>query len=419
MKHSSVRLNTPVEFVNVSSINPLISKCEIKVCYVGEEPNRNGSIITKEVATQMGGPLPGSPIVGYYNEKKEDFEEHNVDIELKDGEWQFKELTKPFGFVPTDAKVWFQKFMDDGINEREYLMTEGYLWTGQYPECQRVVEEGNNQSMELDEKTLKASWAKTDNHNCSIFIINEAIISKLCILGEDNEPCFEGASIQKIQFSLDFSTEYSAMVKELEDLLKGGSQEMDNIEEVVQEEVIEEEPVVVETEFAKDEEKEDEKEEELCPECGKPVAERTCKDEKKKYNLDEIPEYVDLSREYSLLSSTVETLNTEIENLKNENAELVAFKAKVERDQKQSMIDKFSMLSDEDKLDVVENIDKYSLSEIEAKLCVICVHNKVSFGLDDDNTSNNSVHTYSLSHEEDESVPAWIKAVKRVNEELH
>lgn len=48
--HTSVKLDSPVEFVNLTPLNPLISKCEIKVCYVGETPNRNGSVITKEVA---------------------------------------------------------------------------------------------------------------------------------------------------------------------------------------------------------------------------------------------------------------------------------------------------------------------------------------------------------------------------------
>jgi hypothetical protein len=47
--------------------------------------------------------------------------------------------------------------------EREYLMTEGYLWTGQYPECQRIIDKGNNQSMELDEKSINGSWTKNSN----------------------------------------------------------------------------------------------------------------------------------------------------------------------------------------------------------------------------------------------------------------
>lgn len=50
MRHTSITMNKPLEFVNITSINPLISKCVIKVCYVGDEPNRNKTIITKETA---------------------------------------------------------------------------------------------------------------------------------------------------------------------------------------------------------------------------------------------------------------------------------------------------------------------------------------------------------------------------------
>ena len=47
MRHKSVRLeSSPVEFINITPYNPLISKCEIKVCYVSDKPNRNRSIIT-------------------------------------------------------------------------------------------------------------------------------------------------------------------------------------------------------------------------------------------------------------------------------------------------------------------------------------------------------------------------------------
>jgi hypothetical protein len=53
---------------------------------VGDEPNRNGSIITKAVAMDMAKSLPGSPIVGYYNENTEDFEGHNQIIDISNGE---------------------------------------------------------------------------------------------------------------------------------------------------------------------------------------------------------------------------------------------------------------------------------------------------------------------------------------------
>ena len=150
--HTSIKMTTPCEFINLTPVNPLISHCQIKVCYVGDEPNRNRSIITKEVAREMANSLPGSPIVGYYNEEKGDFEEHNRVIDISNGKFQVKDTTRPYGFVDLSAKCWFQKFLDEGV-EHEYLMTEGYLWTGQYPEANRIIERGNHE--ELLEKSYK------------------------------------------------------------------------------------------------------------------------------------------------------------------------------------------------------------------------------------------------------------------------
>ena len=84
--HNSIAVDSPIEIFDVTPLNPLISKCNIKVCYVGDEPNRNGSVITKAVAKDMAKSLPGSPIVGYYNENTEDFEGHNQIIDISNGE---------------------------------------------------------------------------------------------------------------------------------------------------------------------------------------------------------------------------------------------------------------------------------------------------------------------------------------------
>jgi hypothetical protein len=105
--HTSIKLPTPCELINITPVNPLISKCQIKVCWVGEEANRNRSIITKETARQLANSLPGSPIVGFYNEETKDFEQHNRAISIKDGKFQLKDTTRPYGFVDLGAKVWF------------------------------------------------------------------------------------------------------------------------------------------------------------------------------------------------------------------------------------------------------------------------------------------------------------------------
>ena len=87
------------------------------------------------------------------------------------------------------------------------------------------------------------------------------------------------------------------------------------------------------------------------------------------------------------------------------------FKNAAEKKDKEDMIAKFYMLSDEDKADVIQNIDKYSIDDIEAKLSVICVRNKVSFDLDENNKPNGAT-TFNLNNNssEDDDMPAWVKA---------
>lgn len=435
-KHESIALNTPVEMIEITPINPLISKCQIKVCYVGDEPNRNGTIITKDVAKTLANSLPGSPIVGFFNEKLGDFEEHNWELKLEDGKLQFEPTTRPYGFVDLGAKVWFQKFLDDGV-EHEYLVTEGYLWTGQFPETQRVLENGNNHSMELDERFVNGTWTNPDKDGIQFFIINEAIISKLCILGEDFEPCFEGSQITKVQFSFDdgFKSKLYALMDEMKQVLDKGGVSVNEEKVLVEEEVLEDqepisedpvsenaetqnepveetEPAAVEeepeTEFA---DKDKDEDEEVCPECGKPLDECECdKDKKEKFSLDEIPEYVELKNSYDSLKADYDTLKAERDSL-------YSFKAEIDKEKKQAMIDSFYMLSDSDKKDVQENIDKYSLDDIEAKLSIICVRNKVNFSLDNEEEKE-GVMTYSLNgNDTDDSVPAWVAALRETAKE--
>lgn len=86
-------------------------------------------------------------------------------------------------------------------------MTTGYLWTGQFPEVKKAMEEELPQSMELDEESLDGRWATDNSSGVKFFIINDAVFSKLCILGSDVEPCFEGACVTAPKISKEFSQE--------------------------------------------------------------------------------------------------------------------------------------------------------------------------------------------------------------------
>ena len=430
MKHISVPVPGSVEIINMqpSDFSPLISKCEIKVCYVSNEPNRNKTVITKEKAKEMAPSLRGSIIAGFYNEEKADFEGHNKELSLNDkGEIVMKSVTRPYGFVDLSARCWFQDFVDDG-KPHTYLMTEGWLWTGEYPECRRILKKGNGQSMELDEKNVNSEWSKDYKTGLEFFIINEAIISKLCILGDDVEPCFEGASIQgaqKVQysFSLDenFKDDIKTMMFEFNKYLGKGGEPLEDIENVTIEtvdaaevaETVEDikEPVAEPVESTEVVAEEPVVEQEEATEVVE-MAEATEEEDKLEAAEKIIAEF---EEKVTKLEAQLGQNQEAYAALDDECAILREFKLNVEKQQKEDMINSFYMLSDEDKKDVIENIDKYSLDDIEAKLSIICVRNRVGFDEAETKTETAST-TFSLGslEVEDNSVPAWIKAVQDI-----
>lgn len=440
--NTSIKLNTPCELINVVPLNPLISKCQIKVCYVGDQPNRNKSIITKEVAKEMANSLPGSPIVGFYNEASADFEEHNRIIKISNGSLKFEDTTRPYGFVDMNARVWFQDYLD-GDTVHTYMVTEGYLWTGQYPEAKRIIEKGNNHSMELDEQSLDGSWTYDDKSGMEFFIINDAIFSKLCILGDDVEPCFEGAQITKFSLDDEFNNKIYALMKEVkklkgedntvEDIKKPEEEIIDPIEEIKDpvseeetEEVKEDTPAgTPEDKPVEAEGEEDDPAQEAEP-VEEPAADDPQEEEESEEKADEdenkdegvqfsLTDFQNLQENYANLESRFNELQIQYNEMKTSYDSLVEFKATKDREEKQAMIDSFYMLSDEEKKDVQDNIDQYSLDEIEAKLSIICVHNKLDLS-GKTNGENNPGTTFNLDSVDDDSeddIPALVSVLRK------
>ena len=468
----SIPKGSHLEFVNIQPLNPLISKCEIKVLYTGK--NRNRSFISKEVATKMANSLPGTPIVGQYFYQTGDFGDHGEEeLVIDDKGIRFIKSTVPYGFVATDAKVWWQNFVDkDGV-EREYLLTEGYLWTGRYPDCKRIIEKGNHQSMELDRDSLvgewskiSGEWSKFENDEHEYFIISDAVFSALCILGEEVEPCFEGANITKkggIMYSLDrdeFKEKMLDFMADLKDALNNlgyeGGKQVENLnnptietpvvetpegetitepvaEETVVEEVVEtpesiegaeaaegeESSEGVEEDFAKKKEEGEANEEDSNSEDKKESnsEEEDDKEKKKNYSLEEVVEYQELLTKYAELEGQFNAISEELNSIKPEYNKLKEKAIEAEEKAKEDMINSFYMLSEEDKAEVRANKANFSLEDIEAKLSVICVRKKVNFDLEEsskneDNTET-PITTFNVGDSHD-ATPAWLRAVDAV-----
>ncbi len=440
MHQSVATINSP-EFLNLQplDINPLMSKCDIKVFYLGA--NRNHSFISKQVAIEIGKNLRGAPIVGYYRDSKEDFTDHGEKVIIDDEGVKFECQTVPYGFVSPDAKVWFQDFQDsDGMGNtvvRKYLMTTGYLWTDQFPESSLPVNEGRPQSMEFKPETLKGNWQKNYKNGLDFFIINDAIIQKICILGDDVEPCFEGASVTapdvSLKFTLDdnFKRTYFSMMQDLKNALNGGGQQMDNLEKTAVVENENSDSVV--TEFTQSEEKneatsvvdqsedtsvpadyvkKDEEKEEEKTEDSEDSSEDSSDGEDKDDEDDDKDKKN--AKKYELIENQLETLKASYQTLQNQYQELVEFKREIDNQKKDALIAEFYMLSDADKADVISNKEKYTLEEIKAKLSIICFDKKVSFSLDKEKESNEeeAIVTYTLNNDKNDSLPEWVKAVK-------
>ena len=348
---------------------------------------------------------------------KGDYEEHNDIFQIKNGQIIASTNTRPYGFIDLKAKVWFEEYLDDGKDYRKYLVTEGYLWTGQYPEAKTILEgAGKPHSLEFDENngTLDGFWTKDYNGNKQFFIINEAVISKLCILGSDIEPCFEGSSVTQYSLNENFKQTMFSLITEMKNILQEeGGTTMTNDDNTIVQPTVEEpiaEPVVEPaTEPVVEEPVSEPVVEEPVVEPSEPAGDP---EPTVQYSLEEIPEYVELLASHEALQTSYSALEAEIEDLR-------AFKQEYEKKEKESLIKSFYMLSDEDKQDVVDNIDKYSYADIKSKLSIICVDKKVSFSNNNEPEEKAPI-TYNLNGDNaniasNSNMPTWLKQVEKYN----
>ncbi len=200
---SSQAIISTMEVLDAQPINELVTEKYIKVCYISDKPNRNGTIINKEIGREIAATLPGAPVVGFFNKETGDFEEHSRRFIVEDGEFKIEEITRPYGFVSPTDNPWYQNFEEEG-EVRTYLMCKAYFWTRQYIEANFV--DGKGQSMELNEDDINGYY-----DNDGTFVFTSATLDKLCILGDEFEPCFSGAKI----FS-NYVKQYTTLAEELE-----------------------------------------------------------------------------------------------------------------------------------------------------------------------------------------------------------
>ena len=196
---------------NLTKYSDTISKGRCRIFY--KYANRNGTYITDEFAEKLLSTIPYTPIKGIYDNFEEDYTDHG----------NKRSLGRIYGIVPENPNLQWEKHLDEDGIEREYACVDVLIFTALYEEAGEIF--GKAQSMEIYEPSIKGSWKIINGRR--MFEYTEGSFLGLQVLGEDVEPCFEGAAFFSLYSSLkqlvDEIKEYTLKLPEIN---TGGQSQM-------------------------------------------------------------------------------------------------------------------------------------------------------------------------------------------------
>ena len=164
--------------------NPLLSLARVRIFYKGL--NRNRTFITDEFAEKLISSLPYTPVSGIWDEN--DFTDHG----------ESREEGRIYGLVPEIPNGAWEKHLDEDGIEREYYCCDVVLFTTRYADAAKII--GKPQSMEIYRKSIKGEWMILEGVKC--YRYTDGCFIGLQVLGDDVEPCFEGAAFYTYANSL-------------------------------------------------------------------------------------------------------------------------------------------------------------------------------------------------------------------------
>lgn len=216
----SIIIDSPVREAVVNN-DQTIYRMKVRVFSKGA--NRNGSYITDAVAQQLiDSAVKGTtPVVGFFDPETNSWASHTGPT-----------LAKAYGYVE-DFLGW-EPFEDtDGV-VRDYAVFSIVAFSDYFDEANNIL--GQNQSMELNEKSIQGDWAQIGEEY--YFVYTVAKMKGFCIIGS-HEPCFsvsaffsqneDALNIQYNKFS-SLLSELKAQVEEAKKINRGGEQAMDKFE---------------------------------------------------------------------------------------------------------------------------------------------------------------------------------------------
>ena len=436
-KYSSITFKAKVK--PIKPVNPEFDLVKIYVQGVGK--NRNGSYMSKENIEKALPTLNYCPVVGHIIEytdndgnKRRYIGGHDYEI---DDNWEFKNLTVPYGVVVENSYDW--ETVNEYGTDVEYLTANAILWTGRYPELKECIYSDDtwfNQSMEINIGEGKYRPLDEDS-NYTEFL--EWDYSALCLLGkadenstnghtdssEHTEPCFISSRVLPVEFE---KSEFEMIMTEMKQKLsqcfdnQSSNSEVDNKDKIdgKEDEVVEnkkEKKEVIETVEEVNEESTEEVVENTTEETPDAEVNEDTNTESENEEVQEDETVVEASVEETVEEtvemSELDSLKAEYEEYKNSHShtneefdELQKYHDDVEFEkihaERDAMLsdEKYSVLAENEAFtELKKNMDNYSLADLEKEAKVIFadyVSSVGTFSMNDSNKKSTSKIRFSM-----------------------
>lgn len=371
-----------------------------------------------------------------------DFAGHEEELVVEmdeDGnsELAFKYKGKAIGLIPHDTTNFETKTVNG--EEKEYLTVTGLIWE-KFDESSKLLNNAKAQSMELHPDNFNGEFQEYEGEQ--VYMVSEATLDALCVLGDNHMPAMVGSKIEKFSMKslkerlFEVAMNYSAglkdekeegelMAKKKDDnkdfeLTAEQRQAMlwnyldENFEDLMYIESDSENLYVYNFEDGKyygmpyDIQGEGEMSvnvEEKFVIVFQPVPLADAQDFDFTMELDVVEkiqneskeEYEKLEEKFETLKSEKEEVETDFEDtkknlseeiknfkdtivsLKEKNEELVEYKAKKVKAEKESYVKSVENLDENEKDDLVENIDKYSFAELKDEVVKIIGNKSIKY----------------------------------------
>lgn len=195
----------------IEKFSDTISRARVRIFYKGL--NRNSTYITEEFAEKLISSLAYVPVKGIYDSEGADYEDHG----------KARNEGRIYGIVPADMNFAWEDHEDEDGETRTYACCDVLLYTALYGEASQIIDKG--QSMEIYRPSIKGKWVYMNGKK--VYQYEDGCFLGLQVLGDDVEPCFEGAAFFSMYEQIE---DIYAKLQQCKNLYeKGGNKPMNGV----------------------------------------------------------------------------------------------------------------------------------------------------------------------------------------------